>query len=94
VITFEAAAVVVVVVGGAGVDEVAGGSEVAPPVTGTDDEPERVDPDVVIADGVVADVVVDVVAGRATGRGSRLLEHPTTSTVKAAPATTHRPLVT
>ena len=53
-ITFEAA-VVVVVVGGAWVDEVVGGSEVAPPVTGTDDAPEGMDPDGVVADGVDAD---------------------------------------
>ena len=64
-----------------------------PPVTGTDAEPDGADPDGVDTDGVVAVVVVDVVvAGSATGRGSRLLEHPTASTVQAAPATTHRPL--
>jgi hypothetical protein len=92
VTTFEATVVVVV---GAWVGEDEDVDVAVPPTTAdvageVDAEETDTGVDAGVDVGVVVDV--DVVAGRATGRGSRLLEHPTRSTARAAPATTHRPL--
>jgi hypothetical protein len=85
VITFETLVVVV----GAWVDGEEDVDVAVPPTTAdvagdVDAEETDVDADM----DVVVDV--DVVARRATGRGSRLPEHPTMSTAKAAPATADR----
>jgi hypothetical protein len=88
VTTFEATVVVVV---GAWVGEDEDVDVAVPPTTAdVAGEVDAEETDTGVDAGVVVDV--DVVAGRATGRGSRLLEHPTRSTARAAPATTHRPL--